>query len=66
MHSSGLLKQHGKPLDWFRHPYLETGFPEPVKREIDDWLAAHGRWGASAQQSYPQFFQVCWAPDGAQ
>jgi len=38
----GLLKQHGKPLDWFRHPYLETGFPEPVKREIDDWLAAHG------------------------
>jgi peptidoglycan/xylan/chitin deacetylase (PgdA/CDA1 family) len=38
----GLLKQHGKPLDWFRHPYLETGFPEPVRREIDNWLAAHG------------------------
>jgi len=38
----GLLKQHGKSLDWFRHPYLETGFPEAVKRQIDDWLAAHG------------------------
>ena len=38
----GLLKEHGKPLDWFRHPYLETGFPEAVKREIDSWLAAHG------------------------
>jgi peptidoglycan/xylan/chitin deacetylase (PgdA/CDA1 family) len=38
----GLLKQHGKSLNWFRHPYLETGFPEAVKRQIDDWLAAHG------------------------
>lgn len=38
----GLLKQRGKPLNWFRHPYLETGFPEAVKREIDGWLAAHG------------------------
>jgi peptidoglycan/xylan/chitin deacetylase (PgdA/CDA1 family) len=27
---------------WFRHPYLETGYPEAVKREIDAWLAAHG------------------------
>lgn len=38
----GLLEKRGKSLAWFRHPYLETGFPEPVKREIDDWLAAHG------------------------
>jgi peptidoglycan/xylan/chitin deacetylase (PgdA/CDA1 family) len=37
-----LLQQHGKSLSWFRHPYLETGFPEAVKRQIDDWLAAHG------------------------
>ncbi len=38
----GLLGRRGKPLLWFRHPYLETGFPEPVKREIDGWLAGHG------------------------
>jgi peptidoglycan/xylan/chitin deacetylase (PgdA/CDA1 family) len=38
----GLLQQRGRRLAWFRHPYLETGFPEPVKREIDDWLSAHG------------------------
>lgn len=38
----GLLKRRGKALEWFRHPYLETGFPEAVKREIDDWLTAHG------------------------
>ena len=38
----GLLAERGKPLAWFRHPYLETGFPEAVKRQIDDWLAAHG------------------------
>ena len=38
----GLLKKRGKRLEWFRHPYLETGYPEAVKREIDDWLAAHG------------------------
>lgn len=37
-----LLKQRAKPLNWFRHPYLETGAPEAVKREINDWLAAHG------------------------
>ncbi len=38
----GLLKQRGQSLDWFRYPYLETGFPETVKRQIEDWLAAHG------------------------
>jgi peptidoglycan/xylan/chitin deacetylase (PgdA/CDA1 family) len=37
-----LLKRRRKSIGWFRHPYLETGFPEAVKREIDDWLAAHG------------------------
>jgi peptidoglycan/xylan/chitin deacetylase (PgdA/CDA1 family) len=37
-----LLKARGKPLVWFRHPYLETGFPLATKREIDNWLAAHG------------------------
>lgn len=29
-------------LRWFRHPYLETGSPAPVKAKIDRWLAAHG------------------------
>ena len=38
----GLLKKRGRPLEWFRHPYLETGVPEAVKHEIDDWLAVHG------------------------
>ena len=38
----GLLTARHKPLLWFRHPYLETGFPAAVKKEIDDWLAAHG------------------------
>jgi peptidoglycan/xylan/chitin deacetylase (PgdA/CDA1 family) len=37
-----LLMQRGQSLDWFRYPYLETGFPEAVKRQIGDWLAAHG------------------------
>lgn len=37
-----LLAQHHKRLMWFRHPYLETGSPAAVKREIDTWLAEHG------------------------
>ena len=37
-----LLRKHHKPMRWFRHPYLETGTPEAVKREIDGWLAEHG------------------------
>jgi peptidoglycan/xylan/chitin deacetylase (PgdA/CDA1 family) len=37
-----LLAEHHKKLEWFRHPYLETGVPEAVKREIDNWLTAHG------------------------
>ena len=38
----GLLAARHKPLRWFRHPYLETGFPAEVKLEIDGWLAGHG------------------------
>ncbi|HWU01871.1 MAG TPA: polysaccharide deacetylase family protein [Novosphingobium sp.] len=37
-----LLAEHHRKLDWFRHPYLETGFPAAAKKQIDDWLAAHG------------------------
>ena len=38
----GLLAARHRRIGWFRHPYLETGTPEAVKREIDDWLRAHG------------------------
>ncbi|GAA0308552.1 polysaccharide deacetylase family protein [Sphingomonas oligophenolica] len=38
----GLLAQRHRRLGWFRHPYLETGTPEAVKREIDAWLRGHG------------------------
>ena len=38
----GLLAAKHRRIGWFRHPYLETGTPEAVKREIDDWLRAHG------------------------
>jgi peptidoglycan/xylan/chitin deacetylase (PgdA/CDA1 family) len=40
--TGGLLRARHRRLRWFRHPYLETGFPASVKREIDNWLAAHG------------------------
>ncbi len=36
-----MVKAH-RNLQWFRHPYLETGSPAPVKAEIKAWLAAHG------------------------
>jgi peptidoglycan/xylan/chitin deacetylase (PgdA/CDA1 family) len=36
-----LLAEHGERLEWFRHPYLDTGSPAPVRHEIDAWLAAH-------------------------
>ena len=36
-----LAARHQK-LRWFRHPYLETGSPAPVRQAIDGWLAAHG------------------------
>ncbi len=38
----GLLAAKHRRIGWFRHPYLETGTPEAVKREINDWLRAHG------------------------
>ena len=37
-----LLAERGRKIGWFRHPYLETGAPEPVKRAINDWLTKHG------------------------
>lgn len=40
--TKGLLAQHGKTMRYFRHPYLETGSPGPVKDAIDSWLASHG------------------------
>lgn len=35
--TTGLLRPYGRRLRWFRHPYLETGFPASVKRTIDGW-----------------------------
>ena len=37
-----LLARRHRRLQWFRHPYLETGSPAPVRQAIDGWLAAHG------------------------
>ena len=37
-----MMTHAGRKLQWFRHPYLETGTPEAVKAEINAWLAAHG------------------------
>ena len=37
-----LLAGRHQKLRWFRHPYLETGSPAPVRQAIDGWLAAHG------------------------
>ncbi|WP_034156962.1 polysaccharide deacetylase family protein, partial [Sphingomonas sp. ERG5] len=37
-----LLAARHRHITWFRHPYLETGTPLAVKREIDGWLRAHG------------------------
>jgi peptidoglycan/xylan/chitin deacetylase (PgdA/CDA1 family) len=38
----GLLARHGRRIAWYRHPYLETGYPAATEREIDGWLAVHG------------------------
>ena len=40
--TNALLLSHHQRLSWFRHPYLETGFPMSVRRTIDGWLAGHG------------------------
>ncbi|MDE2562064.1 MAG: polysaccharide deacetylase family protein [Sphingomonadales bacterium] len=39
--TAGLLATRGRTLHWFRHPYLETGSPAPVRAQIDAWLQAH-------------------------
>ena len=36
-----LLARAHQKLEWFRHPYLETGSPEAERDEIDHWLGAH-------------------------
>lgn len=40
--TKGLMLDYHRHFRWFRHPYLETGFPAAVKDMIDDWLADHG------------------------
>lgn len=37
----GLSAQYGRRLRWFRHPFLETGYPSAVRREINGWLVVH-------------------------
>ena len=36
-----LLAARHQKTRWFRYPFLETGTPEAVKREIDAWLRIH-------------------------
>jgi len=37
-----MMEKAHRRLQWFRHPYLETGSPEAEKAQINQWLAAHG------------------------
>ncbi|WEK44841.1 MAG: polysaccharide deacetylase family protein [Candidatus Sphingomonas colombiensis] len=37
-----MMEERGLKLQWFRHPYLETGYPAAVRNQIDGWLATHG------------------------
>ena len=37
-----LLGARGQTLRWFRHPFLETGYPADTRHAIDAWLAGHG------------------------
>ena len=37
-----MMEKAHRKLQWFRHPYLETGSPEAEKVQIDAWLASHG------------------------
>ena len=37
-----LLAARGKPLRWYRHPYLETGSTSQDRATFETWLAAHG------------------------
>lgn len=40
--TKALLTERGLRMKWFRHPYLDTGFPDAVRRQVDTWLDAHG------------------------
>jgi hypothetical protein len=40
--TKALLAEQGRTERWFRAPNLETGSPLPARRQIEDWLAAHG------------------------
>lgn len=37
-----LLASRGKTLEWFRHPYLDTGKTLEVRNQVDAFLTAHG------------------------
>jgi peptidoglycan/xylan/chitin deacetylase (PgdA/CDA1 family) len=37
-----MMDKAHRNLQWFRHPYLETGSPEEQKAQINAWLATHG------------------------
>ena len=37
-----LLQREGKPLHWFRHPFLHQGTTPEVRAAFGDFLAAHG------------------------
>lgn len=38
----GLCQRHGRPLHWFRHPYLNTGPDSASKAAFEGFLAEHG------------------------
>ncbi|WP_353227533.1 polysaccharide deacetylase family protein [Novosphingobium sp.] len=37
-----MMTRAHRVLQWFRHPYLETGNTEAVRAPINHWLATHG------------------------
>lgn len=37
-----LMQSEGKPLRWFRHPFLHQGRTPEVQRAFQDFLSAHG------------------------
>jgi peptidoglycan/xylan/chitin deacetylase (PgdA/CDA1 family) len=40
--TKGLLKERGRQIRYFRHPYLMTGNTLEVKQKLAEFLAAHG------------------------
>ena len=40
--TSRLMAAHGRHPRWFRHPYLDTGTSLETRREVEDFLSAHG------------------------